>query len=189
MGRRPRRKLAKKRVRGARPASVKVNLIPAGFRTVTPYLAIDGAEQALEFYKKAFGAKELAKQASPDGKIVHARVRIGDSLVMMSDVFPGSGTKSPNALGGSAVTLHIYSRDVDRMWQRALAAGARVVMPLDNQYWGERYGQLVDPFGHRWSISMQVKMSRQEMEAKQKAAMAMFAREEHPGYSDQPSQV
>ncbi len=170
-------------------SSVKLNPIPTGFRTVTPYLAIEGAAQALEFYKKAFDAKELARQETPDGKIVHARVRIGDSLVMMSDVFPGSSSKSPYALGGSAVTLHLYSKDVDKMWQRALGAGARVVMPLDNQYWGERYGQLVDPFGHRWSISMQVKMSRQEMEEKEKAAMAKFAQSQHPGYSDEPSQV
>ncbi len=189
MARRSRRRAAKKRGRRAQPASVNFNPIPTGFRTVTPYLAIDGAAQALEFYKKAFGAKELARQVTSDGKIIHAKVRIGDSLIMMSDVFPGSAAKSPNALGGSAVTLHIYSKDVDKIWQRAVAAGARVVMPLENQYWGERYGQLADPFGHRWSVSMQVKMSRQEMEAKQKAAMASFAQSEHAGYSDPPSQV
>ncbi len=156
---------------------------------MTPYLAIDGAAQALEFYKKAFGARELSRQTTPDGKIMHARVRIGDSFVLMSDVFPGSDAKSPNTLGGSPVTLHIYSRDVDKLWQTAMAAGARVIMPLDNQFWGERYGQLADPFGHRWSISMQVRMSREEKDAKQKEAMGMFAQDEHPGYAERPSQA
>src|SRR2546426_6294409 len=155
----------------AKPSPSKLTPIPPGFRTVTPYLAIDGAAQAIEFYKKAFGAKELSKQATPDGKIMNAGVKIGDSIVLMSDVFPGSDAKSPNALGGSPVTLHIYVKDADRLWQTALSTGARVILPLDNQFWGERYGQLADPFGHRWSISMQVKMSREEMDAKQKEAM------------------
>jgi len=188
--RKARRRTVKKRPKRARPTPErKLNPIPPGFRTVTPYLAIDGAAQALEFYKKAFGAKELSRDATPDGKILNASMKIGDSIVLMSDVFPGSDAKSPVTLGGTAVTIHVYSKDVDKLWERALAAGARVVMPLDNQFWGERYGQLADPFGHRWSMSMQVKMSRQEMEAKQKAAMATFAQSEHPGYSEQPSQV
>src|SRR3989454_6980702 len=172
----------------AKPSPSKLSPIPPGFRTVTPYLAIDGAAQAIEFYKKAFGAKELSKQATPDGKIMNASVKIGDSIVLMSDVFPGSDAKSPNALGGSPVTLHIYVKDADRLWQTALSAGARVILPLDNQFWGERYGQLADPFGHRWSISMQVKMSREEMDAKQKEAMAVFAQSEHTGFAEQPSQ-
>jgi len=156
---------------------------------VTPYLAIDGAAQALEFYKKAFGALELTRQATPDGKIIHAQVKIGDSIVMISDVFPGTESKSPDTLGGSPVTIHIYSKDADRLWQSALSAGARVITPIDNQFWGERYGQLADPFGHRWSIAMRVKMSREEMDAKQKEAMAMFAQNEHRDYAEQPSQV
>src|SRR5438309_10068177 len=180
---------AAKRGGRARPSPTKLSPIPPGFRTVTPYLAIDGAAQAIEFYKKAFGAKELSKQATPDGKIMNASVKIGDSIVLMSDIFPGSDAKSPNALGGSPVTLHIYVKDADRLWQTALSAGARVILPLDNQFWGERYGQLADPFGHRWSISMQVKMSREEMDAKQKEAMAVFAQSEHPSYAEQPSQV
>ena len=191
MARKSARKPRKTTKRGgkAKPSPSKLSPIPPGFRTVTPYLAIDGAAQAIEFYKKAFGAKELSKQATPDGKIMNASVKIGDSIVLMSDVFPGSDAKSPNALGGSPVTLHIYVKDADRLWQTALSAGARVILPLDNQFWGERYGQLADPFGHRWSISMQVKMSREEMDAKQKEAMAVFAQSEHPGYAEQPSQV
>lgn len=170
---------ARPKGRAKRKARAGFSPIPEGFRTVTPYLAIDGAAKALEFYKNAFGAKELTRQATPDGRIVHARIRIGDCLVMMSDIFPGAMTKSPLELGTSPVTLHVYTNDVDGMWNRAVSAGAKVVMPLDNQYWGERYGQLVDPFGHHWSLSMRVKMSKEEMEAKEKQAMAMFSQNQH----------
>ena len=148
--------------------------------TVVTYLAIDGAAKALEFYKNAFGAKELTRQATPDGKIIHASMKIGNTTVMMSDIFPGSDAKSPLELGTSPVTLHINSDDVDTLWNRALAAGAKVSMPLENQFWGDRYGQLIDPFGHHWSMSMKAKMSKEEMEAKQKEAMGMFAQNEHP---------
>ena len=119
----------------------------------------------------------------PDGKILNAQIKIGDSIVMLSDEFPGSDTKSPSSLGTSTVSLHIYTKDVDKLWQRAVSAGAKITMPLDNQFWGERYGQLADPFGHRWTLSQRIKMSREEMDAKQKAAMAMFAKGEHPGQS------
>jgi PhnB protein len=149
--------------------------------TVVTYLAIDGAAKALEFYKIAFGAKELTRQATPDGKIIHASMKIGNTAVMMSDIFPGSDAKSPLELGTSPVTLHINSDDVDELWNRALAAGAKVSMPLENQFWGDRYGQLVDPFGHHWSMSMKAKMSKEEMAAKQKDAMSMFSQNEHPG--------
>jgi PhnB protein len=167
--------------RAKRSESTKTNAIPPGFHTVTPYLTLNGAADALEFYKKAFEAKELARETTPDGKVIHGRVRIGDSIIMMSDEFPGSDTKSPKSIGGTTGTLHIYSKNVDSLWQRAVSAGAKVAMPLDNQFWGERYGQLVDPFGHRWSLSMRIKMSPKEMEAKRQAAMAMFAQGEHPG--------
>jgi PhnB protein len=159
----------------------KANPIPPGFRTVTPYLAVNGGVNAIEFYTRAFGAKEIprTRQQTPDGKIIHARLKIGDSLVMLSDHFGSDdGTASE---GTSPVMLHIYSKDVDKLWKAATSAGAKVIMPLDNQFWGERYGQLVDPFGHRWSVSMRVKMSKKEMEDKQKQAMTMFAQNEHPG--------
>ena len=171
---------AKKRSnRRSRPARLKP--IPSGFRTVTPYLTISGASEAIEFYKKAFGAKELARQTMPDGKILHARLKIGDSVVMLSDEFPVSDVKSPASLGGTTGTLHIYSKNIDRIWEQAISAGAKIVMPLENQFWGERYGTIADPFGHRWSLSMQVKMSPEEMESKHQAAMSMFAQGEHPG--------
>jgi PhnB protein len=153
--------------------------------TVITYLAIDGAAKALEFYKKAFGAEEITRNTTPEGKIIHASMRIGNSSIMMSDIFPGSNAKSPLELGTSPVTLHINSDDVDALWNRALAAGATVSMPLENQYWGSRYGQLVDPFGHHWSLSMEVKMSKEERETKQKEAMEMFSQNRHPGVSEE----
>ena len=174
---------AKKR-RTKRNGPAKVRAIPPGFRTVTPYLTVQGGAEAIDFYKKAFGAKELARETTPDRKILHARIKIGDSIVMISDEFPGSSAKSPASLGSTTGTLHIYSGNVDKIWEQAVAAGARVIMPLDNQFWGERYGQLADPFGHQWSLSMQVKMSAKEMETKRLAAMSMFANGEHPGKTE-----
>ena len=163
--------------------------IPEGFGTVTPYLTVNGAAQAIEFYKNAFGAKEVSRSPLPDGKILNAILKIGDSMVMLSDEFPGSQTRAPTSIGTTTVALHIYSEDVDKLWEQALAAGARMVMPLDNQFWGERYGQVDDPFGHRFSISMRVEMKPEEMEAKRQAAMAVFAQGQHPGYNTQPSGV
>src|SRR5467141_5133108 len=163
-----------KKAKAKKPTKSKKAPIPPGFRTVTPYLAINGAAAAIDWYKKAFGAKELARQAVPDGKLMHARIRIGDSIVMLSDTFPG-GTQSPDTLGNSPVTLHIYINNVDKLWQQAVDAGAKVTMPLDNMFWGERYGQLTDPYGHAWSIAEQVKMSKAERDEKQKQAMAMFS--------------
>jgi PhnB protein len=149
--------------------------IPKGFHTITAYLVVNNGADAIEFYKKAFGAKEILKHATPDGKILNAQLRIGDSMIMLSDEFPGSDTRSPAALGTSTVTLHIYTKDVDKLWNQATAAGARIMMPLNNQFWGERYGQLADPFGHRWSLSQQVKLTKEEMEALEKASMEMMA--------------
>jgi len=154
--------------------------LPPGFGTVTPYLTVEGGLAALEFYERAFGARELRRNVTPDGKLIHGRVKIGSSIVMLSDHFPGSDLSSPAAIGTTTVTLHVYAKNVDALWDRAVAAGAKVAMPLENQYWGERYGVLIDPFGHRWSLSTPVKMSRAEMEAKRKEAEASFARGEHP---------
>jgi uncharacterized glyoxalase superfamily protein PhnB len=152
----------------------RLKSVPEGFHTVTPYLVISGASKAIEFYKKAFNAKILSKNALPDGRILNAQIKIGDSVVMLSEEFHGSDVKSPTSVGTSTVTLHIYSKDAEKLWQQAISAGAKIMMPMENQFWGERYGQLADPFGHRWSISKQVKMSAKEMEIKRKAAMAMF---------------
>jgi len=163
----------------------KVNPIPKGFRSVTPYLSIEGAAEALEWYKKGLGAKELYREAMPDGKIMHARIRIGDSLIMLSDYMPGGPSKSPKSLGGTPTTLHVYSKNVDKLFQQAVEAGAKVLMELDNQFWGERYGQLEDPFGHHWSLSMIVPMTAKEKKEKQEQAMAMMSRGEHPSREEQ----
>ncbi len=177
----PSRSKAKKSKSNSRSRSQKLKPVPDEFGTVTPYLVVKGGQEALEFYKKAFGATELQRQTAPDGKLIHGRIKIGDSIVMLADEFEGGGASAPTTVGTTSVTLHIYADDVDNLWERALAAGARIAMPLENQFWGERYGQLVDPFGHRWSISMQILMDPEEMEIKRKAAMEMFSRGEHAG--------
>ncbi len=161
--------------------------IPKEFHTVTPYLAINGAAEAIEWYKKAFGAKELAREPGPDGKLIHARIQIGNSIVMLSDVFSGAMHKDPRELGAASVTLHIYSKGVDALWKKAVEAGARVDMQLDDMFWGERYGQLTDPFGHSWSLSMRIPMSPKEMERKRQEAMKMFEQGQHP--SDESAQA
>ena len=165
-----------------RTTPARVAPIPPGMRTVTPYLVVNGAAKAIEFYKKAFGAKEITRQGMPDGTLMHAMIKIGDSLVMMSDEFPGSDTKSPTSAGGTTSNMHIYSKDVDKLWNQAINAGAKPTMPLENQFWGERYGKLQDPFGHIWSVAMVVKMSEAEKEAKRQAAFGMFEKREHPGF-------
>lgn len=141
-----------------------VEPVPHDMHTVTPHLVCDGAADAIEFYKKAFNAVETARMRTPDGKIMHASVRIGDSTVMLVDEFPDYGSVGPKKLNGSPVTMHVYVPDVDRVFAQAVAAGATVRMPLENQFWGDRYGQVVDPFGHNWSIATHVKdMTPEEM--------------------------
>jgi uncharacterized glyoxalase superfamily protein PhnB len=162
----------------------KFNSVPKEFHTVTPYLAINGAAEAIEWYKKAFGAKELAQEQG--GKLIHRRIQIGDSIIMLSDIFPGALHKDPRELGASSVTLHIYSKDVDALWRKAVEAGARVDMQLDDMFWGERYGQLTDPFGYAWSLSMRIQMSPEEMERKRQEAMKMFEQGHHSGHDESP---
>jgi uncharacterized glyoxalase superfamily protein PhnB len=145
------------------------------YATVTPYLAVSDAAAAIDWYKKAFGAKELSRMPAPSGKLMHAEIMIGDSRVMLSDVFPGSDVLEPRAVGGTTMNLHVHHRNVDKLWQQAVAAGARVVMPLDDQFWGDRYGKLTDPFGHSWALSYKAKMTKEEMARKQQEAMAAFA--------------
>jgi PhnB protein len=162
--------------------------VPKGFHTVTPSLAVAGGVAALEFYKKAFGAKELRREVTPSGKLVHGQLRIGDSMVLVSDVFRGSEKSAPSTVETTTVTLHIYTTDVESLWNRAVDAGAKVTMPLDDMFWGERYGHLVDPFGHHWSLAQPTRLSKAERESKRAAAMRAFAKGEHPdkvpAYSD-----
>ncbi|MGA8856629.1 MAG: VOC family protein [Candidatus Bathyarchaeia archaeon] len=177
------KKTPKKRV----SKSSKFHPVPKEFHTVTPYLAINGAAEAIEWYTKAFGAKELQREQGPGGKLIHGRIQIGDSIVMLSDIFPGAVHKDPRELGASSVTLHIYSKAVDALWKKTVEAGARVDMQLDDMFWGERYGQLTDPFGNAWSLSMQIQMSPEEIERKRQEAMKMFEQGQHPSHDD-PSQ-
>ena len=124
-----------------------------GMHTLTPHLSCDGAAKAIEFYKAAFGAVEQMRLPGPDGRLMHAAVRIGDSTLMLADVFPEHGGAGPKTLKGSPVTIHLGSNDVDATMAQAVAAGAKVTMPAADMFWGDRYGQLEDPFGHRWSVA------------------------------------
>jgi PhnB protein len=131
-----------------------VKRVPAGFHRVTPHITVRNAAAMMEFYKKAFGAVEKRRSPGPDGKtIMHAEIQIGDSVVFLNDEFPEMGALSPLGSGGAtAVTLHLFVEDADQQFQQALAAGAEVVMPLADQFWGDRYGIVKDPSGHQWSI-------------------------------------
>lgn len=143
----------------------KVKPIPEGMHSVTPHLVCAGAADAIEFYKKAFDAVEVARLPGPDGKLMHAMVRVGDSAVMLVDENPQYGMHGPKALKGSSVTIHLYVEDADECVARAVKAGAKVTMPLDDMFWGDRYGKLEDPFGHHWSVATHVRdVSREEMQ-------------------------
>jgi PhnB protein len=139
-----------------------VNPIPEGFHTVTPQLVCRNAMQALEFYKNALGA-EIGNVATDDrGNVMHAELRIGDSIVMLSDEFPAYHSLSPLSLGGTAVSLHIYTADADAAFEKAVAAGAKVTMPIMDAFWGDRYGQVVDPYGHKWAIATRKRVPTDE---------------------------
>ncbi len=140
--------------------------------TITPHLVCAGAADAIEFYKNAFGAEELMRIPGPDGKLGHAMLRIGDSALMLADEFPQWDSFGPRALKGSPVTLHLAVADVDQAFERAIAAGARVRMPLADMFWGDRYGIVEDPFGHRWSMATHIRdVSPEEMAAEMAKAI------------------
>ena len=131
----------------------KAKPIPDGYHTATPYLIIKDAASAIEFYKKAFGATELMRMADPSGKVMHAEIKIGDSPIMIADEFPEMGARSPQSLGGSPVNIYLYVEDVDALFSQAMAAGAKVLMPVKDQFYGDRSGGVTDPFGHVWYIA------------------------------------
>ncbi len=133
-----------------------VKAIPDGYPQVTPYLCVDGADAAIEFYTTVFGATERMRMAMPDGKVAHAEVEIGDSLLMLSDEAPEMGQRSPKAIGGTPVTMSVYVEDVDDVYDRAVNAGATGLQPVQNQFYGDRSGQFEDPFGHRWNVASHV---------------------------------
>ncbi|WP_343586326.1 VOC family protein [Herbaspirillum sp.] len=134
-------------------SSSKVKPIPEGMHTVTPHLVCAGAADAIEFYKKAFGAVERGRLPGPDGRLMHAQISIGDSYLMLVDEMPECQSVGPKALGGSPISIHLYVEDADAVFAQAVAAGAEVVMPLADMFWGDRYGLVTDPFGHKWSIA------------------------------------
>jgi PhnB protein len=127
--------------------------IPKGYHSVTPYLAVDDAAAALEFYKQAFGARERMRMPAPGGKVGHAEIEIGDSCIMLADEYPDMGFRSPKAFGGTPVTLHLYVEDVDAVARQAVAAGAKELRPVKDQFYGDRTGTVADPFGHVWHIA------------------------------------
>lgn len=147
--------------------------IPEGHHTVTPYLIVNDAAGALAFYKKAFGADELMRVAAPRGKIGHAEIRIGDSVIMLADEYPDMNARGPHAFGGSPVSIHLYVEDVDAMAAQAIAAGATVVRPVQDQFYGDRSGSFTDPFGHSWHVATHKEdLTPAELEKRVKTAMA-----------------
>jgi PhnB protein len=150
--------------------------IPAGYHSVTPALVVRDAAAAIDFYKRAFGAEEIDRMAGPDGSIMHAEIRIGDSILMLSEENEQWGTKSPLSLNGVHGSLHIYVEDADAAFNRALKAGATVRYPLEDAFWGDRYGKVTDPFGHEWGLATRVKdMTKAEMEKAGQEWMAKAA--------------
>ncbi len=147
--------------------AAKIRPIPEGFSTVTPHLIIAGANEAIEFYKKAFDAVEQMRLPAPDGKrLMHAQIKIGNAIVMLCDEFPemGGNCRSPKSLGGTGTVNHLYVQDVDAWFKRAVTAGATVIMPPYDMFWGDRYAQVTDPFGHNWSIATHTRdFSAEEM--------------------------
>ena len=142
----------------------QVKSVPDGMHTVTPHLVCARAADAIEFYKKAFNAVETGRLAGPQGKLLHAMIRIGDSAVMLVDEMPEWGALGPKALKGSPVTIHLYVEDVDAFVKRAVGAGAKITMPLEDMFWGDRYCKFEDPFGHRWSVATHIRdVSQEEM--------------------------
>ena len=134
----------------------KAQAIPKGYHTVTPSLCVAGADRAIDFYKRALGAEEIMRFPAPDGKIMHAEIRIGDSVVMLGDEMPEQGAKSPKSYGGTPVGFFIYKENVDAAWKQAVDAGAKAVVPLADQFWGDRTGCVEDPFGHRWWLAQHI---------------------------------
>jgi PhnB protein len=133
--------------------ATKVKPVPEGYHTTTPYLVARDAARAIDFYRKAFGATELMRMPGPDGRIMHAEMRIGDSVIMLADESPERGAISPQSLGGAGMSIFLYVDDVDTVFKQALAAGAKELVSLADMFWGDRWGQVEDPFGHRWQLA------------------------------------
>jgi PhnB protein len=156
--------------------SMPAKSTPPGYHSVTPSIIVRNAANAIDFYKRAFGAEEVSRMAGPDGKVMHAEIRIGDSIVMLGEENEQWGTRSPLSTNGLPVSLHIYVADADAAYERALQAGAKVQYPLEDVFWGDRYGKVKDPYGHEWGIATRVKdMTPAELERAAGAWMAKGA--------------
>ena len=165
----------KRRSASKKKVSKKVGPVPKGYHSVTPGLAVRNASEALEFYKRAFGAKEKARMPGPDGNIMHAELQIGDSHIMLGEENLQMGNPSPQSLNGTPVGLYVYVKDVDRAFDQAVGAGATVTMPVMDQFWGDRSGMVTDPFGHKWWLATRKRnLSEKEM---RKAAEEFFAQQ------------
>jgi PhnB protein len=153
-----------------------VKAIPDGYHSVTPYLFVRGATSAIDFYKTVFGATEILRMPGPDGRIMHAELKIGDSIVMLADENPSNGIMSPQTIGGYSVGMHVYVENVDAVTQKAIENGANALRPIKNQFYGDRSGSLLDPFGHMWSVATHVEdVSPEELHKRMKTAMSQTA--------------
>jgi len=154
--------------------TTKPKPIPDGYHTATPYLVVTNAGKAIKFYKEAFGATESIRLETPDGKVMHAEIKIGDSPIMMTDENPECDSRSPQTIGGTAVSIMLYVEDVDTVVNRALAAGAKLLMPVEDQFWGDRCGTIADPFGHKWTVATHTEdVSPVEITTRSKALFGM----------------
>jgi PhnB protein len=152
---------------------VAVQPIPEGYRGLIPYLAVDNAAEAIEFYKRAFGATERMRMPGPEGKIAHAELEIAGSILMLADPFPQASTKTPRELGGVTGGIFIYVENADETVQRAVDAGATITMPLEDQFWGDRFGKITDPYGQEWQIATHIEdLTEEEMARRGQEAMA-----------------
>jgi uncharacterized glyoxalase superfamily protein PhnB len=153
----------------------KVNAVPEGMHTLNAHITVKDAAKAIDYYQRAFGAQELSRNAIPGGKLIHASIRIGDSTMYLNDEFPEMGALSPQSVGGASVTLTLYVEDADAVFKKAVDAGADVTMPIGDQFWGDRYGCLKDPFGHLWAIATRKQnLTPEEMERRGREAMAQM---------------
>ncbi|MFF9864685.1 VOC family protein [Streptomyces sp. NPDC013953] len=151
---------------------MSVQPIPEGYPRVTPYLCVDGAAAAIDFYVAVLGAEERMRMPAPDGRIGHAELALGNSVIMLADEFPDMEFRSPKAVGGTPITLHVYVADVDAVFAKALAQGARELSPVKNEFYGDRTGQFEDPYGHRWNIASHIEdVPPDEMEKRAREAM------------------
>jgi PhnB protein len=163
----------------------KVKPVPEGCRSVTPYMVLRNAAEAIDFYKKAFGASEVCRMTGPGGQgVMHAEIKIGDSMIFLSDEFPNMGNKSPQTLGATTMSIMLYVDDVDASFARAVEAGARPHFPPQDMFWGDRFAKLVDPFGHEWAMATHIEdVSQEEMARRSDAFCAQMAAQQKNGHA------